>query len=423
MESHLSHRKMIFDGLLIGLISGFFTLLYRYLLSEIESLRAVLYRLASFELVLWILGAVFLGLFIGKLLQIEPLSSGSGIPQVQAEILDQVEMNPLRVLVTKIVGGGSANLIGLSLGREGPSIQIGAAAAKAVSRLLKRSKEEEAALISAGASAGLAAAFNAPLAGTLFTLEEMHKNFRTSLLIPSLVASVTADFLAKNLFGLQPVFRFGLTEYLPLKHYAYVLILGLFCGVLGVIFNKGTLLFQDLYEKTKLPKQYRPLLAVIITIAVGLSYPSLLGGRHHLVEELPEIEHFLSLLLFLLLGKMIFTWICYGSGAQGGLFLPMLVLGALFGSLVFHLAQSIGLESVYLRNFMVLGMAGILTAVVRSPILSIILVSEMTGSLYHLLSLSLVSIVAYLVAELLKNPPIYHSLLERMLQGMNKEKT
>ena len=96
MESHLSHRKMIFDGLLIGLVSGFFTLVYRYLLSEIEGLRATLYSLGSFTLLFWILGAAFLGFFIGKLLQIEPLSSGSGIPQVQADILGRVEMNPLK---------------------------------------------------------------------------------------------------------------------------------------------------------------------------------------------------------------------------------------------------------------------------------------------------------------------------------------
>lgn len=417
MNQHSSHRKLITDGLLVGLVAGFFTLFYRFLLMKLDLLRSVLYDLSSYQAALWILAALLLGLLMGKLLQIEPLSSGSGIPQVQAEILGELEMEPKRVLLTKILGGGIANLIGLSLGREGPSIQIGASAAKGLSKVLKRNPKEEKALISAGASAGLAAAFNAPLAGTLFTLEEMHKNFSTNLLIPSLVASVTADFFAKYVFGLQPIFSFTLKTYLPLSSYGYVLLLGLGCGILGVLFNRGTLLFQDFFEKTRLPKQYRPLIAVILCLLVGFSFPSFLGGGHHLVEELPELEHHLSMLLFLLIGKMVFTWICYGSGAQGGLFLPMLVLGALFGCVIFHLGFLGQVPDIYLRNFMVLGMAGMLTAVVRSPILSIILVTEMTGNLYHLLSLSMVSITAYLVAEILKNPPLYHSLLERLLGG------
>lgn len=415
MNKEHSHQRLIFDGIIVGLGAGFFTLVYRFLLMKLDALREVLYALRGYQLILWVVAALILALLIGRLLKMEPLSSGSGIPQIQAEIMGKVDMNPYTVLSSKILGGGAANLIGMSLGREGPSIQIGGATAKAISKLFKRSKEEEKILISAGASAGLAAAFNAPLAGTLFTLEEMHKKFSEFLLIPSLVASVTADFFAKNIFGLQPVFRFGLTEYLPLRHYGFVLLLGIGCGLLGVLFNHGILYGQELYNKIKIPANYRPVIATLGTLLVGFSAPSLLGGGHHLVEALPELEHHIQLLALLLLGKMIFTWFSYGSGTQGGIFLPMLVLGSLFGSLILHLGGPLGLEDIYLRNFMILGMAGLLTSVVRSPILSIILVTEMTGSLYHLLSLSLVAITAYLVAELLKNPPIYVSLLKNML--------
>ena len=218
----------------------------------------------------------------------DPMICGSGIPQVEGVLANKLKMNPLSVLIRKFIGGTLCIGAGLSVGREGPSIQLGAATAQYLSQLTKLSKTEEKYLISSGASAGLAAAFNAPLAGVLFSLEEIHKHFSPLVLISAMSAS----------------------------------------------------------------------------------------------------------------------------------------LGALTGSIFGTVAASLGLiNETLIQNFIILAMAGYFTAIVRAPITGSILITEMTGSFTHLLSLSLISLIAYTVAECLKSEPVYDYLLGRQLQGTKRIET
>lgn len=409
-------RRLVLDGLFTGILAGFFAIIFRMALARADILRNALYSdTRAGTVVLWIGGLILIGLIIGRILQGVPLSAGSGIPQVQGELLGFFEMKPLRILAAKISGGVLATLAGLSLGREGPSIQIGAAAGKLSARILKRDTSEENYMISAGASAGLAAAFNAPLAGTLFTLEEMHRNFSPLLMVPSLIAAVTADFMAKYIFGLDPVFHFQLEGPLPLGSYHTVLLLGGLAGLIGVAFIKTITFFQDRYQALPLKSRYWPLLAILIMAAVGYLEPELLGGGHSLVENAALGSSTLRMLFLIMAAKLIVTGLSYGSKAQGGIFMPVLVIGGILGVLVSQgFARAGIIPDAYQLNFVVLGMAGILTSVVRSPVLSIILVTEMTGSFQHILPITMVAVTAYLVAELLKVPPIYEILLERM---------
>ncbi|PKK39426.1 Cl- channel, voltage-gated family protein [Clostridiaceae bacterium JG1575] len=416
-------RRLVTDGIVAGIFAGLLSVGYRWILSVADLIRHdMLMRRDPTSLLLWVGACVVFALVIGRLLEWEPLSSGSGIPQVQGEILGYFNMSPLRLITAKVLGGFLGSLAGLSLGREGPSIQIGAAAGKLSSRLLHRDLTEESYIVSAGASAGLAAAFNAPLAGTLFTLEEMHKNFSPLILIPSLIAAVIADFLCKNVFGLAPVFRFTTSQALPLTQYYAVLFMGIITGFVGVLFNKSIPLFQDAFKKLPTATRYWPLLAAVPVVLLGFWLPGLTGGGHHLIEEVAHHPTALWMLFVLLFLKLILTSLSYGSKAQGGIFLPVLVLGGLSGILWHQFLQMGGMmPGLYRTNFVILGMAGILTAVVRSPILSIILVTEMTGSFSHLLALSAVAITAYLTAELLGSKPIYETLMERMLGHGGKQ--
>ena len=161
---------------------------------------------------------------------------------------------------------------------------------------------------------------------------------------------------------------------------------------------------------------------MLIAGIVGYFSYELLGGGHHLIEDVVISAFPMRILVFYIVSKLLFTTLSYGSGAQGGIFLPILVLGGLVGSIYFTAFESImGLSPVYYSNFIIFGMAAIMTAVVRSPILSILLVAEMTGSFNYVLALSIVSIVAYLVAEILNNEPIYHSLLSRLLNKVDED--
>lgn len=412
------HWRLVIDGLIIGVVAGTFSIFYRFMLSKLSNVTYFLYNGIDSKFIV-ILSLIIIGFIVGRLLKWEPLSSGSGIPQVEAELIGKVHMNSGRLIISKLLGGGLANIAGLSLGREGPSIQIGAAVSKILAKIMKKDSTEERYMITAGASAGLSAAFNAPISGTIFALEEMHKSFSSLVLIPCLIASVVADFLSKNVFGLNPAFSFKVLDHLPLNQYYNLILLGIFAGLIGVVFNKTLLFSQDIFKSMKIRTEYKTIIIMLIAGLVGYFSFDLLGGGHHLLEDVATSGFPIKILIFFIVGKLLFTTLSYGSGAQGGIFLPILVLGGLVGAIYFTAFDSfIGLSDVYYSNFIIFGMAAIMTAVVRSPIISILLVSEMTGSFAYVLALSIVSIVAYLVAEILNNDPIYHSLLERLL---NKE--
>lgn len=419
LENYMGLKKrIVLDGFLVGLAAGVFSILYRGMLHYLTRIRYLLFSTFSFsQVVMLIIVFSIFAVMVGYLVKWCPLSSGSGIPQIQGEILGAVNMDAKKVITAKFIGGGLGNLAGLSLGREGPSIQLGGASGKLLSRLLKRDANEERFMISAGASAGLAAAFNAPISGAIFTLEEMHKNFSPLILIPSLVASIVADYISKRAFGSEVSFHFiQLTQRLPLSHYIHVVGIGVFSALIGVLFNFLILKGQDFYKKLPLPDILKPMIAFLISIVFGFTIYDILGGGHHLVEKLIHSPMSLQILLILLISKLFFTSISYGSSAQGGIFLPVLVIGALCGAIYLSVFQQMDLlDPVYYSNFIILGMAGILTAVVRSPILSIMLVTEMVGSFSYMLAFCLVAITAYMTAELIGSAPIYESLLERLL--------
>lgn len=164
----------------MGIVAGLVVLLYRVLLEYAgRGMNLVLEYARKYPALLggWFLALFVLACIVGKLVKFEPMISGSGIPQVEGEMMGKLDQVWWKVLPAKFLGGFLSLFSGLSLGREGPSIQIGAMAGKAVSKALKREKTEERYLLTCGASAGLAAAFHAPLAGVLFSLEEIHKIF------------------------------------------------------------------------------------------------------------------------------------------------------------------------------------------------------------------------------------------------------
>ena len=330
-----------------------------------------------------------------------------------------LSQNWKRVLPAKFAGGFLCMLGGLSLGREGPSIQLGAMAGQGISRALGRGKREEKFLMTCGASAGLSAAFHAPLAGMMFAVEEIHKTFSIPILLPVMTASVTADYIASHILGLDPVFYFQITEYLPQNYYWLLILLGILVGVSGVFYNWGMLKAQELYRKIPFLKETGRLLIAFLTAGVlGLVMPSVLGSGSGLIVSLTKGEMVLGMVVLTLVVKFLFSAVSFGSGAPGGIFFPLLILGALLGA-VFAMtgAEFFGLDPVYINNFVLLGMTGFFTAIVRAPLTGIILLFEMSGSISQMLSLSIVSVTAYIVATLMRSEPIYDSLLKRILKA------
>ena len=398
--SHRLRYTLIIEGFLVGGCAGIISIVYRQLLAYAEEWvqwlsammrQSVMWAAAGFVL----LALIALG--ISLLLRHEPLISGSGIPQIEAEVSGHLDERWFRVLWSKMAAGVLAALGGLSLGREGPSIQLGGMCGKGFGKIFRRVSIEQRYLITCGAAAGLSAAFNAPLAGVMFALEEMHRSFSMSVIVSVMTASVTGDFLSQYVFGLAPAFHFDVVRTLPLDLYAVVI------GYARIPFLK--------------PAQ-RVIIPLMVSGILMLVLPQVLGSGHSMSEALADGPRVPHVLLLLLLAKFAFSTLSFGSGAAGGIFFPMLVLGSYLGGAFGSALSEAGIvDAFYVNNFIIMGMAGLFSGIVRAPVTGIILIAEMTGTLSHLLPLCLVSVTAYITAHLLHSRPIYESLLERLLAG------
>lgn len=412
--------RLVGDSLIVGGMVGLIIVIHRLILSKISPLFLKFYEKGStnFALIPLIFTILIVtGYLVGKCVKKEPMISGSGIPQVEGILTRKLKMNWLRVLFYKFVGGLICLCAGLSVGREGPSVQMGACVGEGISKKLKNLDNEEKYLITSGASAGLSAAFNAPISGVMFALEEAHRNFSPLVLLSAMIASLSSDFVSKQFFGTTPSLYFEKIQELPLKYYWSLIILGLIIGVSGVIFNAGILKTQEIFKKSKFSTEIKCIIPFVITGIVGLVYPILLGGGHDLIMALKEQNFTITVLLTFIVVKFLFTFICFGSGIPGGIFFPLLVLGALVGNLTgLILTSYLGISEVYIINFIILAMAGHFASIVKAPITSLILISEMTGSLDHLLSLAVVVVVSQLTSDILNSEPIYESLLDRLLE-------
>ena len=437
---------LVAEGVLIGIITGALISVFRLMLVHADELRSRLVAYAGTgagAAVLTAILLVFIALIIAVLLDAEPEIAGSGIPQVEAELKGQKDMCWYRVIPAKIAGCALAIGGGLALGREGPSIQLGAMVGKGVSRGGHRLLTEERLLVTCGAGAGLSAAFGAPLAGAIFTLEELHHNFSAEVLLSTLAATTASDFVAANVFGLTPVFGFDISHGLPLRYYWAVVLLGIILGFFGMLYNKSIGLMQDLFDGIGLggarlagllpglsvsaltdsarlnqageraSRLTRMLVIFAAAFLMMFIYPLALGSGSSLVGQIGKGEFGLQALIILLLIKFIYSTASFGSGSPGGIFLPLLVLGAVSGGLFSRILGIFGLDQSFITAFVVIGMAGCFSAIVRSPVTGVILITEMTGDFTCLLPLVIASLIAYLTAEFFGIEPIYEQLLHR----------
>jgi len=410
--------RVLLVGLLVGLVSSFF----RAGVERAEELRGELiaklhpYGLSGFVLFLAATAAgVALAVFLVR--RFAPQASGSGIPHLKAVLHRLSPMPGLSLVAVKFVGGLSAIASGLALGREGPTIQMGGALGRLVGKWLPSSAHERQVLVAAGAGGGLAAAFNAPLAGLVFVLEEIQKNFAPGVFTATFLASVTADAVSRVLFGQSAVFHTSHIAAPPVGAVPLFALLGAAAGLLAVAFNRGLLWTMRLYGRAS--GRYRVALGALAGAAVGAIawfVPSLAGGGAALVDHALAGRGVVAALLLSLAARFAMTLGSYGTGTPGGIFAPLLVLGAQ-GGLAIGLATAAVAPSLAgePRAWAVAGMAALFSGTVRAPLTGIVLMLEMTESYSLMLPLLAASFGAQWMADLMREPPIYDSLLEREL--------
>ncbi|WP_064611983.1 ClC family H(+)/Cl(-) exchange transporter [Streptobacillus moniliformis] len=422
--------KLIFYSIITGLITGVIVSSYTLLLSKITIFRNNLIEkninpLLPLIIILFISIAIIIQYTLNKY----PLISGSGIPQVMGLIQKKVKFNWLPELITKFFSGLLAIFIGFSLGREGPSIHLGSLVGQGVNEISKRTEVEKKYLITCGASAGLAAAFNAPLSGAIFAIEELHKFFSPILLICVLIASLFANLISKFLLGTQLSFEsfsfispinFELKEII-----IHLILISILCFViilLASIFNYSIIKFKNIYSNIRLSKYTKISIVALFSLLVVYFLPEITGGGHHIIEHLLEYNSTFRLLGLILVGKFLFTMISYSTGAPGGIFLPLLVIGALVGKIYgIFLVNTFNFTEEYMTLFVLIAMTSYFTAVVRTPITGIILILEMTGNFSNLFSLVIASTITYAFTELLKHNSVYEELFENMFEKHDKE--
>ena len=416
--------RLTIQGVMVGIFAGLMVCLYRFLLAGSEHvLRDYLSIINGniIYIVLFFIALAIMGLLVDFLTKWEADSAGSGIPQIYAEVKGHMEANWAKVLISKIVSGVLTALGGLSLGPEGPSVQIGGMAGKGIAKLFKGSKTDELRLILVGSAVGITAAFNAPLAGVIFVFEEINHGFDKTLVFIALVSAIVSDFISKIIFGQHTILNFPVLN-IPLESYWMLVVLGIIIGILGYVYNIGMIKSSDFVGKLKIPSWLKFVLVFVVSGVVALLIPEISDGGHFMMDMLGVAIPSLGVLVLLLVLKYLFSMFSFSSGAPGGIFLPILVLGAyigaIFGSIV---VPAFGWQHELIYKFIIISMAGFFASTVRSPITGIVLLAEMSGSTESLVAMVIVSLIAYVVPTLLGNEPIYESLYDRLLLKKNRE--
>ncbi|KFC92649.1 H(+)/Cl(-) exchange transporter ClcA [Leminorella grimontii] len=359
-----------------------------------------------------------------------PEAGGSGIPEIEGALQELRPVRWWRVLPVKFFGGLGTLGAGMVLGREGPTVQMGGNVGRMVVDIFRvKATEARHTLLATGAAAGMSAAFNAPLAGILFIIEEMRPQFRYSLIsIKAVFIGVIMSSIVFQLFnGSRPVIEVARLSSAPINTLWLYLVLGMIFGVVGVLFNRLLIAMQDVFARVYRNDWRRfvltgGLLGGLCGI-IGIIQPEAAGGGFSLIPIAAAGNYSLGVLMFIFIARIITTVLCFSSGAPGGIFAPTLALGTLFGTAfgtaAIWLFPQYGLE---VGTFAIAGMGALFAATVRAPLTGIVLVLEMTDNYQLILPMIVTCLGATLLAQALGGRPLYSVLLERTLEKQEREK-
>ncbi|MBE2262980.1 MAG: H(+)/Cl(-) exchange transporter ClcA [Burkholderiaceae bacterium] len=344
-------------------------------------------------------------------------AAGSGIPHVEAVIEGTLPAAPLMLLPVKFVGGLLAIGGGLALGREGPSVQMGANLAQFFGSTFRLPTADRIALFASGAGAGLAVAFNAPMAGSVFVLEELVRRFDIRIAIAALGASSSAIAVASLLLGQQPDFHVAELPVSSTWTGPIFGLLGILAGLAGVSYNRLIIRTCALFDGlTRWRPEFRALLIGALVGALAWFAPHMVGGGNEISQQALVGGIALTALPVIFAVRFLLGPLSYAARTPGGLFAPILALGAClglgFGLLCPQFVADAGATPV---TFAIAGMAAFLTATVRAPITGMILIFEMTGAFNQALPMLWASFAAMAVPTLMGNSPIYDSMKARTI--------
>lgn len=422
--------SVLFMSLIVGVLAGFVGTYFEHAVEFVsetrtEWLKSELGNALPLWLAAFIISAALA--FVGYYLvhRFAPEAAGSGIPEIEGAMDGIRPVRWWRVLPVKFFGGMGALGSGMVLGREGPTVQMGGAIGRMVTDIFRvKNSDTKHSLLASGAAGGLAAAFNAPLAGIMFVVEEMRPQFRYSLISIKavIISAVSANIVFRYINGQAAVITMPQYQAPELSALWLFLVLGALFGMFGVVFNRLVTIAQDLFVRLHRNDRKRYLLTgSFIGGCFGLMLlyvPEITGGGIWLIPNITNGGYGATFLLLLFIGRIFTTLLCFASGAPGGIFAPMLALGTLFGYAFGLIAQQLFPElPITPGMFAIAGMGALFAGTVRAPITGILLVIEMTNNYYLILPLIITSLGAVIFAQLLGGQPIYSQLLHRTLKN------
>lgn len=406
-------RTFFFLTLLVGFIGGataaFFKLMILYASHWIRQEGPITMNGFFYGLT-----AIFISGFLTT--RFFPNTAGSGIPRVKIALAVLNGKIPFSETIGKILTSLFSLISGVSAGREGPTVSIASGVASSIGAFLHLSKKRIKALVSVGGAGGLAAAFNTPIAGVVFTLEEVVGDLNTKMLGSMIISSVVAVITANIIQGNIPTFIVPQYKIGDPKELIIYLIIGLAAGIGGVLWVKSVLKLRSINHRIFHNHKFTIIItSYMLVIALSLIDYRILGDGHHVTNDI-LLSHFtswelLGLLFFL---KFLATTITYASGVSGGLFMPTLTMGASLGG-------AIGVLGIHFLEpqlgsigaFAIVGMGAFFVSVIRVPFTAIIMIFEMTHDYKIILPLMIANVSAYFIANIFQKGSVYEALSEQ----------
>lgn len=411
--------------LAVGVVCGLVAVAFHLSIRAAEHL--LIERALHAEGSIWMLWTVLTptlgGLLAGAALTwMVPGARGSGIPQVKQAFAVEGGRVRFRDALGKFFVGALQIGSGASLGREGPTVQICAGAASLLARATSLPLRQMRRLTPVGVAAGIAAAFNAPIAAVTFTIEEIVGKLDQAVLSGVVIAAALAAVIERGILGVHPVIEvdqtYGLDHPSSLALYA---VLGIAAAFVSVVFTEGLLKLRLWFRSLRaVPPWMHPAVGGLVTgtLAVAMLHflgtTGVTGGGYETLGHALAGQLGLRVLVALCVVKLVATLFSYSSGGAGGIFAPSLFVGAMLGGAVGHLdVLLLGHESRQLGAFALVGMGAVFAGVIRAPITSVLIIFEMTGGYGLVLPLMLANMTSYLIAHRLRALPIYEALLEQ----------
>ncbi|OEU72750.1 MAG: hypothetical protein BA864_01870 [Desulfuromonadales bacterium C00003093] len=411
---------LLLVAILIGLTTGALAVAFRYLLLIITDLFwpdpfAMLEVNQHYPWYLVLLIPTLGGLLIGPLIsRLSPETRGAGVPEVIEAVVTREGTIRHRTAFFKALFTALSIGCGASVGREGPVVHIGSSVGSSIAQLIKLPAEWKRVFLACGAAAGIAATFNAPMAGMLFAAEIILVDFQVSYLSHIAISAVTATVVSHHFLGSLPTFQvppYELVSYAELPLYA---LLGFLAGLLSILFIRSVSTVENLFNRAKIPLSSRPAIAGLLIGAMAIGWPHVLGVGYESINLALTSQMAIGLMLVVLLLKLLATASSVGAGFSGGIFAPSLVLGSLLGGLFGAIAETIFPGSVATSAaYSLIGMGAVVAGTTLAPITAIFTIFELTYDFDIILPLMTCCIISLVTVQKFYGYSIYETKLMR----------